>query len=78
MELTMGREHPLRSRALTNGQLYGVRVRAINEIGTGDWSAEVSGTWSTGTPAGPPLAPVASDAGGGRCIPGRLVDGAGQ
>ena len=52
---------------LTNGQLYGVRVRAANEIGTGDWSAEVSGTWSTGTPAGPPLAPgsptlVAGDA----------------
>ena len=38
---------------LTNGSLYGVRVRAVNSRGNGDWSPT-----ATATPFGPPAAPA--------------------
>lgn len=41
---------------LTNGLVYGFRIRAENAVADGGWSAAV-----TATPSGPPLAPVLTD-----------------
>jgi len=38
---------------LTNGTIYNIKIRAINAVGTGDWSNIVDGT-----PLGPPSAPI--------------------
>ena len=53
---------------LTNGTQYSVKVRAVNAIGAGDWSAATNSTPSSGGGGG-----VGGGSGGGTCTGGALV-----